>query len=344
MLELVFTVPDLSQLRFAYSPLWELVASFRVLNTPARHALHAPWITHARRLIADSELAGSPDLELMRTLVPANGYIPDFLTPPPTTPLPNLQDELAAVLETPSAVIRADLRPVGVAPLQCRSRAGMGERVGAFYDHPQRTLRHLVGTLRTYWDLVLAEHWPRIRTLLDADLSYRTGRLARGGPTLLFADLHSQIEWAGNVLRIEKKYQNSIELAGRGLVLVPSAMAWPSAMIMPPPWQPTLIYPPRGVATLWETGKWRRTACPPAARRDPREPGGGAGRADLDRRPGPSARGHSGGRFPAPRSVAWRRPGHHRPARPGRHSHAYAHRRRFGSQCLLVVEPCIGYP
>lgn len=255
MLELVFTVPDLSQLRFAYSPLWELVASFRVLYTPARHALHAPWITQARQQLADSELAGSPDLALMRAMVPGNGYIPDFLTPPPTTPLPDLQDELETLLATPASLIRSDLEPVGLEAYKRQSRAKMNDLVGGFYDQPRRTLRRLVGTLRTYWDLVLAPHWPRIRTLLDADLSYRTGRLARGGQTLLFADLHPQIEWADTVLRIHKKYRYRIELAGRGLVLVPSAMAWPSVMTMPPPWQPTLIYPPRGVATLWEAGK-----------------------------------------------------------------------------------------
>jgi hypothetical protein len=255
VLELVFTVPDLSQLRFAYSPLWELVASFRVLNTPARHALHAPWIAAARRAIDGSDLAGSADLALMRALVPATGYIPDFLTPPPTTPLPDLEDELAVVLQTPTALIRSDLEPVGVGPYQRRRRADMTAEVGAFHDRPRRTLRSLVDTLRAYWDLVLARQWPRIRTVLDADLSYRTGRLARGGATLLFADLHPQVEWEDTVLRIHKKYRKRIELEGRGLVMVPSAMAWPSAMVMPPPWQPTLIYPPRGVATLWEVGK-----------------------------------------------------------------------------------------
>jgi DNA-binding transcriptional ArsR family regulator len=255
MLELVFTVPDLSQLRFAYSPLWELVVSFRVLFSPARHALHAPWISEARRAIAHSELAGSPDLALMRSLVPPTGYIPDFLTPPPTTPLPSLDDEIALLLETPGSVIRHDLGPVGMPPYRHRPRADMEDSVGAFYDQPRRTLRRLVGTLRAYWDLVLAHHWQRMRTVLDSDLSYRTGRLARGGQTEVFADLHPQIEWADGVLRIHKKYATRVELAGRGLVLVPSVMGWPSAMFMPPPWQPTLIYPARGVATLWETGK-----------------------------------------------------------------------------------------
>jgi hypothetical protein len=35
---------DLSRVRFAFSPLWETVASFRVLLDPGRHALHLPWV------------------------------------------------------------------------------------------------------------------------------------------------------------------------------------------------------------------------------------------------------------------------------------------------------------
>lgn len=44
-------------------------------------------------------------------------------------------------------------------------------------------------------------------------------------------------------------------LGGRGLLLVPSAFASDVPVtITEPPWQPTLIYPARGVATLWESG------------------------------------------------------------------------------------------
>ena len=44
-----------------------------------------------------------------------------------------------------------------------------------------------------------------------------------------------------------------MELAGRGLLLVPVAFAWPQLWAMiDPPWQPAVVYAPRGVATLWE--------------------------------------------------------------------------------------------
>ena len=40
------------------------------------------------------------------------------------------------------------------------------------------------------------------------------------------------------------------------MLLVPSAFSWDRpATITDPPWQPTLVYPARGVGTLWEEGE-----------------------------------------------------------------------------------------
>jgi DNA-binding HxlR family transcriptional regulator len=45
----------------------------------------------------------------------------------------------------------------------------------------------------------------------------------------------------------------TVALEGRGLLFVPSAFAWPLLVaITEPPWQPTLIYPTRGVGALWD--------------------------------------------------------------------------------------------
>ena len=42
-------------------------------------------------------------------------------------------------------------------------------------------------------------------------------------------------------------------LGGRGLLFVPSVFIWPKlALGLDPPWPPSLIYPARGVAALWE--------------------------------------------------------------------------------------------
>src|SRR5207248_2206618 len=46
---------------------------------------------------------------------------------------------------------------------------------------------------------------------------------------------------------------SSVDLDGRGLLLLPSAFAWPKVVLVTEkPWQPTVIYPARGVGMLWE--------------------------------------------------------------------------------------------
>jgi DNA-binding transcriptional ArsR family regulator len=43
-----------------------------------------------------------------------------------------------------------------------------------------------------------------------------------------------------------------VTLDGRGLLLVPAAFAWPDVWpLNDPPWQPSIVYAPRGVAELW---------------------------------------------------------------------------------------------
>ena len=41
------------------------------------------------------------------------------------------------------------------------------------------------------------------------------------------------------------------------LLLVPTAFVWPEVWAMlDPPWQPAIVYPPRGLGALWEPPLW----------------------------------------------------------------------------------------
>ena len=96
--------------------------------------------------------------------------------------------------------------------------------------------------------------WGRIQSLLEADILYRSRRVAEGGLDLLFSDLHGEIAWGGDVLTIQCTCAvPDLDLAGRGLVLVPTAFSpHKTSAMTEEPWQPTVIYPARGVALLWE--------------------------------------------------------------------------------------------
>ena len=103
MVRIRASAEDLMQTRFAFSPLWEVVASFRALVDPSRHAIHLPWMVQAREELRGLELGP------LRALVRPEGYIPDFLTPPPTTPFPHFSAEIEALRRTPPERVRKEV-------------------------------------------------------------------------------------------------------------------------------------------------------------------------------------------------------------------------------------------
>jgi hypothetical protein len=125
-----------------------------------------------------------------------------------------------------------------------------------FVDDPATAVAGLAELLRAYWDRALRDHWPRVRALLEGDVLHRARQMADGGAGRLFADLDPAVTWADGVLRIEKGIERTLDLEDRGLLLVPSVFVWPDVILVTDPqWQPTLIYPARGVGTLWEPGQ-----------------------------------------------------------------------------------------
>ena len=249
MVTYVFGVEGLARTRFAISPMWETMASLRALQDPSTAALHLPWIDAVR------EPLRGLDLRPVLTLVPAQGYLPDFLSPPPSGPQAGFEEELALVAQTPSRQLR---REVGVL-LSHGTRSP--EALDPYLRSPRRALRRIVDAVAAYWEVAIEPHWSRVHALLEAEVLHRARRLADAGPSGLFADLHPTVRWVGERLEVQQIYQGEVKLDHRGLLLVPTAFHWQRpATITDPPWQPTLIYPARGVATLWEPGE----SAPPA--------------------------------------------------------------------------------
>jgi DNA-binding transcriptional ArsR family regulator len=268
MLELEFTVADLARTRFVHSPLWEIVASVRVLKNPRRHALHQRWAGDVRRRLD----ASGPEPDLLFDLIdPALWYVPDFLSPPPRTPLPDLDAELAALRSLQPEHVRADLDVLAYAlrkPTGSLAETGLPRRIRSarrgelpsqavanLYAAPTAGLERLAEQLHAYWKLAIGPYWGRIKTLLDGDLLYRGRQLGQLGHDGLFNNLASNVRWQGDILSIRhRRFSGHRRLAGEGLLLVPSAFVWPNVFSSTiPPWQPSLTYPARGVATLWET-------------------------------------------------------------------------------------------
>jgi DNA-binding transcriptional ArsR family regulator len=240
MIRYRFGHDDLLRTRFAISPLFEATASVAALRDPARHSIHLPWVRAVR-----PRLAGFGGLALLDALVGADGgYSPDFVAPPPASPLPDVRAEVERVARTPAAQVRRELEwlhPDGPPPV-----------LRPLLDRPRRGLERLAAVLLEYWARAIEPFWEDLRGVLEDDIAHRARLLTAGGPIEVFADLHPDARWADGGLLVDRPAAADVDLGGRGLQLVPSAFIWPRAGAMvDPPWQPALLYPPRGVGLLW---------------------------------------------------------------------------------------------
>jgi DNA-binding transcriptional ArsR family regulator len=229
---------DLLRTRFAISPLFELQASVTAVRDPGAHSVHLPWVRAARERLAGFDYA------LLDTLVPDRGYTPDFFAPPPRTPLPDVAEELERVRTTDPAQVRRELG--------WRFGGDLPAVVRPLMDDVVRGVEALADEMAGYWDRAIAPWWDHVRGLLEADIRHRAGRLAEGGALELFAGLHTGVRWRSGTLEVEAAADAEVVLGGRGLQLVPSVFVWPrTGAMFDPPWQPSVIYAPRGVGDLW---------------------------------------------------------------------------------------------
>ena len=262
------TSEDLLQLRFAYSPLIELVTSYKRLYSNKPQRLYQRWLEDAAEAVNDLEFP------YLHTLTVGTNYIPDFLTPTPTVAGLTLEDEIEQMLNLPNEMIRKNMQYL-------IETNGDSELRQQFLVYPREVLLCLVDELRLYWARALAHHWTRITSILEGDVLYRARQLAVEGPAPLLTELHPNVIFQGTVpdqntsvlevscievgekprqtayLQFEKKSDPACitietSLNGTGLQLVPALFAadhifWQIV----PEWRPMIIYGVRGMG-LWQ--------------------------------------------------------------------------------------------
>lgn len=233
MLTYRLTSRDLADVRFAVSPVAEMVLSLRALRDPGRFPLQLGWVRAVQPRVAGL------NWDVLRWLINDTMGSPDFLTPRPTSPLTQLADELDVIASVDRQTFDRQVVAVN----------------GQVPD--DLTIEKVIEALTEYWQAVMAPYWSRMRTLLSADISYRGHVLTQQGTGAMLNGLGPAISYADGLLQVDRVAEQSrIEsVDGRGLVLQPTLFGPHAVIPFDPGAEPLLGYPPRGQAHLWSVAE-----------------------------------------------------------------------------------------
>ncbi|WP_433262125.1 DUF5937 family protein [Micromonospora vinacea] len=253
MIHLHFTATDLTRVRFAVSPVTETVASLRTLVGGRQgRQLHRPWID---RFAERAGRLGKHDLDLLRALVRPEGYIPDFLMPPPERRSSTFADGIGQIAGADPEIVVQELAHLAAHRVaqQGPGREGRRALLQALVERPDAGIGPVTEALEAYHRVAIAPDWPRIDALLNDDIAYRLDALADGGVDRMMSNLHPSVTFADQTLRIVKYYEGHADCGGRGLLLLPCVFAWPDVLVRTTqPGSTSVSYSPRGLGRLWE--------------------------------------------------------------------------------------------
>lgn len=249
MIAINLTPTDITEMRFAFSPLLETVVSFHMLTNPKSHtAQYMSWIDEALRALHDV------DLPLMSALIKGCPYIPDFLTPTPTAPGVDFDEELKRMRAIPREIVVDNLQEAILIN-------GDSELLRWSLAHQDEMMSQLIAELNLYWSRTLDHHWSRMTAILENDVLYRARQLAISGASNVINGLHPTLTYHDGTLTINKKWDHHkkkcypdgyvFDIAGQGIHMIPVIFAFPKLYWqIEGGFQPMLMYAARGTG-LW---------------------------------------------------------------------------------------------
>jgi DNA-binding HxlR family transcriptional regulator len=248
MIAINVTDADIMEMRFAFSPLVEAMTSYNMLNKYPQPSQYMAWVDEATRALQDV------DLPYMNEMIVGRSCIPDFLTPTPTAPSIDFEEELKRLCDTPTVIVEEHIRFM-------MEFEGESDLLNYALAHPRQTIDALVDELRTYWNRTLAHHWSRMTAILENDILYRAREQALYGASHMLNGLHPRFSYDDGAIYIKKKNVPSTtscridglqyDIAGRGLQVVPMIFSFPHMYWqIGDTYQPMVIYGARGTG-LW---------------------------------------------------------------------------------------------
>ena len=229
---------DLTQLRFAYSPLEQAINSLHMLHSGQVDPLHRRWAETAREQLRDL------DTTLLRAIVSPQRVV--LMPPLDLTGANTIDRQLRLLADWPPSLLRAELEAVWCGlPMPAAARQVIAEGpAGA---------RRVAMALGAYWNAAIAPHWDQMRAVLDAEIAYRAHQVTLGGVCAMLNDLHPQLQLRQSVICINQTRIRDYNLEGKGLLLIPSVFAGSRLMFdCGSLGLPSLVYRPRGLGTVWE--------------------------------------------------------------------------------------------
>lgn len=239
MIEFKLSVGALGNTTFGYSPLAEVASSLRLLGRPRPGFLMQPWLAEV------SDNLGAVDLEFLRAVAPPGKWAPDFLFRWSADPKITVEHQLDALAGLSTDQIRRDLGC-------CWTDRGMPAVLNSLLTSRNAAPR-IADAIWEYWQAVVAPYWPRIKAVLDDDVSHRGGRALTQGLLSVFEDLHPEISVRDTTIRVDKPHHADYEYEGARITLVPSVFTYPELIVLDETDQSFgLIYGARGIGRVWE--------------------------------------------------------------------------------------------
>lgn len=225
-----------ARVRWAMSPIHEVVSLAQLLTEQRRHPVFHPWLRRRQRRLTPL------DLSALTVFLADGAYRPDFLDPSPQSSEPTFEEGVEQLLAAPRDQMYAEL---------VDATTGRGTDVARrLLDDPDRVRSEAATALRRLWKAVVEPEWPSMRQALRAEMLDRALQVNREGLRAVLPRLHPSAVCGDDTVSVMKAVDIDVDCP-EGLILVPSLFITDRMQCTTSDhWTPAIYYPASG-RYLW---------------------------------------------------------------------------------------------